>query len=168
MTGTIDIRLRDASQLFRTADPFPFRENGLDPDAERYFLRRAKDAGGDLRITLHVAGDADAALGERLRAAFVSAAEEERRAMDDLFRTGRRFLLIGLAVLAACLLLAAKSEMLLGDGRAASLLHESAVVFGWVALWRPAEIFLYDWLPILLTRRALLRLARAEIAVMPG
>jgi hypothetical protein len=29
------------------------------------------------------------------------------------------------------------------------LLHESVVIGAWVALWRPLEILLYDWWPIL-------------------
>ena len=32
--------------------------------------------------------------------------------------------------------------------RYAALIKESLVIGGWVALWRPLEIFLYDWWPI--------------------
>jgi hypothetical protein len=35
-----------------------------------------------------------------------------------------------------------------------------------VALWRPAEIFLYEWLPIARRRALLARLARAEVTVV--
>jgi hypothetical protein len=30
----------------------------------------------------------------------------------------------------------------------ASLLKESLLIGGWVAMWRPLEIFLYEWWPI--------------------
>ena len=37
---------------------------------------------------------------------------------------------------------------LVGGGEFGDLLHESLLVGGAVALWRPLEIFLYDWWPI--------------------
>ena len=30
----------------------------------------------------------------------------------------------------------------------ARVLEESLIIVGWVANWRPIEIYLYDWLPI--------------------
>jgi hypothetical protein len=30
-----------------------------------------------------------------------------------------------------------------------AVLRENLLVGGWVAMWRPIEIFLYDWWPIL-------------------
>ena len=34
----IEIRVEHAGQLFDTLDPFPFREKGLDPSAEKYIV----------------------------------------------------------------------------------------------------------------------------------
>jgi len=42
---------------------------------------------------------------------------------------------------------------------AGALLRESMVIGGWVALWRPLEIFLYDWWPILAERKLYDRLS---------
>jgi hypothetical protein len=52
-----------------------------------------------------------------------------------------------------------------GDGLLRSIASESLVIFGWVAMWRPAETFLYDWLPITRRRRLFRRLAEAEVEV---
>jgi hypothetical protein len=172
----IEVILSDPAQLFQTADPFPFRENGLEPEAERYFLRRARELKGNepLRIVLDIgqvratcAGDGGSGvdLGAKLRSAFAAAADDESRAMGDLFRTGRRFLIIGLCVLATCLLLASQSQRLLGERVIASLVRESAIVFGWVAIWRPAEIFLYNWWPFQSRRAGFRRLSQAEVEV---
>jgi hypothetical protein len=30
----------------------------------------------------------------------------------------------------------------------AEILKESLLIGGWVAMWKPMEVFLYDWLPI--------------------
>jgi hypothetical protein len=45
------------------------------------------------------------------------------------------------------------------------LLRESLVIGGWVALWRPLEIFLYDWWPLRADRRLFQRLSEAEIEI---
>lgn len=175
--GQIEVHLRDPSQLFQTADPFPFSENGLEPDAERFFLRQARESPrrAPLTIVVHLArsgtapsadDDLPAGLHRRLISAFEAAADGERRAMYDHFRTGRRMLMIGLGVLAACLLLASQSQSLFGDGVSARLVQESSVVFGWVAMWRPAEIFLYDWLPMRGRLVGLRRLAMADVQVV--
>jgi hypothetical protein len=36
----------------------------------------------------------------------------------------------------------------LGEEGLGALLRESLLIGGWVAMWRPMEIFLYDWWPI--------------------
>jgi len=45
-------------------------------------------------------------------------------------------------------------------------LHESIVIGAWVALWRPLEIFLYDWWPILGEARLYDRLSAMEVQVV--
>jgi hypothetical protein len=52
----IEIRVERAAQLFDTLDPFPFREKGLDPSAEKYIVDWARELGRDrpLRIVIHL------------------------------------------------------------------------------------------------------------------
>jgi len=45
------------------------------------------------------------------------------------------------------------------------VIAESLVIMGWVAMWRPAEIWLYEWWPIRARRRLLQRLAAAPVTV---
>jgi hypothetical protein len=65
-----------------------------------------------------------------------------------LLKQGRTSLVIGLLFLATCLLI---SELMLrqAPGTLLSLLRESLTIAGWVAMWRPMQIFLYDWWPLL-------------------
>ncbi|MDP3318492.1 MAG: hypothetical protein Q8S58_05130, partial [Bosea sp. (in: a-proteobacteria)] len=51
------------------------------------------------------------------------------------------------------------------DGPFARIVQESLVIIGWVVIWRPAEMFLYDWLPLLRRRRLYQRLAEARVTV---
>ena len=45
------------------------------------------------------------------------------------------------------------------------LLKESVLIGGWVAMWRPIEIFLYDWWPILAEARLYDRLAAMPVRI---
>jgi hypothetical protein len=64
-----------------------------------------------------------------------------------LLKQGRTSLFIGLAFLTACLVL---SNVLLGYevGTWAAVVRESLTIAGWVAMWRPMQIYLYDWWPL--------------------
>lgn len=34
------------------------------------------------------------------------------------------------------------------SGHSAKIAHESLTLIGWVAMWRPVQIFLYGWWPL--------------------
>ena len=57
---------------------------------------------------------------------------------------------------------------LLGESAVALLSREGLIIVGWVAMWRPLEIFLYDWWPILGDKRIRERLSRIAVRVIPG
>jgi len=69
---------------------------------------------------------------------------------------------IGITFLAVSLLLGDTLARLLGARRVSEILRESLLIGGWVAMWRPMEVFLYDWWPI----RADARLAD-RLSAMP-
>ena len=48
----------------------------------------------------------------------------------------------------------------------ADVLRESLLTGGWVAMWRPIEIFLYDWWPIRDERRLRERLSGMPIRIV--
>jgi len=47
------------------------------------------------------------------------------------------------------------------------LLKESLLIGGWVAMWRPMQIFLYEWWPIVRRGRIYRNLGRAIVNVVP-
>jgi hypothetical protein len=49
--------------------------------------------------------------------------------------------------------------------RAAHFIEEGFIIIGWVAYWRPLEIFLYDWWPLAQQRKLYRRIAAAPVAV---
>jgi hypothetical protein len=79
--------------------------------------------------------------------------------LRQLFRTGRISLLIGLAFMGLMMLAGQAAYNLFSREAYAVLIKESLIISGWVALWRPAEIFLHEWWPILAEARLYDRLA---------
>jgi hypothetical protein len=47
--------------------------------------------------------------------------------------------------------------------RYAAMIENSLVILAWVALWRPLEIFLYDWWPIRAEAKLFDRLGQMEV-----
>ncbi|HEU0284513.1 MAG TPA: hypothetical protein VFR52_05150, partial [Sphingomicrobium sp.] len=44
-----------------------------------------------------------------------------------------------------------------------SFLDEGLIIIGWVALWRPVEMLLYDWRPIRREKKMLDKLANVPV-----
>jgi len=167
----IALRLTDSAQLFNTLDPFPFRERDLAPDAEQYILDWAQDLPKNqpVHIIVHLQSDnldshRDSDLQQAINGWFRSREAGEARDMKTLFRDGRIALLVGFAMLSLLMLLSwAVAQNY--DNPFARVISESLVIIGWVVLWRPAEMFLYDWTPILRRKRLFHRLAGARVTV---
>lgn len=172
--GVIALRLREVSQLFNTLDPFPFRDRDLARDAEEYIIGWAEELpkSAAIRVQVHLPaaeaaryGAAD--LGAVIANCFNDRARAQSKALRDLFRDGRVALLIGITVLSACLLLAVQFALRFGEGTLSRIVQESLVILGWVVIWRPAEIFLYEWLPIVRRRALYQRIAAATVTLEP-
>jgi hypothetical protein len=62
--------------------------------------------------------------------------------LNELFRIGWRSLVIGLTVLSLCVIAAQTAAANLTPRPIGRVIQESLTIFGWVANWRPIEIFL--------------------------
>ena len=61
---------------------------------------------------------------------------------------GRTSLVIGLVALASAIALGDFLAGLMKGSRIGEIVRESFTIGGWVSMWRPLEVFLYDWWPI--------------------
>jgi hypothetical protein len=150
----IEVRLRDINQLFNTLDASPFHEQDLDADAEEFIVSWAREfpLPDPLILAIHLSQDTptrmpDAIVEEAVRHYFLYRASLSRLDFRRLMRDGRLSLVIGLVFLSVCL---ATAQLLHGPGAATvrDVAQEGLTIAGWVAMWRPLEIYLYDWWPL--------------------
>lgn len=153
--SVIEVHVGELRQLFNSIDPSPFRNKDLDREAEEFIVGWAKDLPRDVPLALVVDLDREAGLRDEaavLRDAihefFRQRAETYRRRLRELLRRGRTSLLIGLTVLATAIALGDFLATLMKASRIGEIVRESLTIGGWVSMWRPLEIFLYDWWPI--------------------
>lgn len=170
----IALRVKDVGQLFQRLDPFPFRERDLDAAVEEYIVGWAGELPprGGISIRVHLPTSqipaAEAAnVGDAIRAYFAGRREVLGWELRDLFRRGRASLLIGLLALALCLVLARWIADQFAAGPISSFVREGLSILGWVANWRPIEIFLYDWWPLARRRKLYGRLSQAQVILAP-
>lgn len=169
----IEVQVGELKQLYNSMDPAPFRERDLDPKAEAFIVEWARELHRDAPLALVVrvtretpTAEAVGALRQAVREYFTHSAATTRAQLRQLFRTGRRALLIGLAFVAAANLIGDVVANLVGGHQYGRFLHESIVIGAWVALWRPMEIFLYEWWPILGEARLYDRLGAMPVQVV--
>lgn len=170
----LELRVRDMAQLFNSMDPTPFHNKDLDCDAEAFIETWAQgfDSHSALSLTIHLEnfpteGDPGALLNEAIHNHFDYKARQVRHSLSYLFRQGRASLLIGVAFVTLCLLVADAIAQL-GKGTSIAIARESLTIVGWVAMWRPLQIFLYDWWPLLRRIRIYEMLVDATIRVVRG
>ena len=168
--GPIAVRINSISQLFNSLDPFPFQERDLDKDAEEFIIGWARELPRDqpIRIELHLpAAELQKPeckdVGLALQKYFRYRAEVTQRELNELFRTGRFSLAIGMTVLGIGLLATQLITGRLGQSQLARYFEEGLIIISWVANWKPVETFLYDWWPVLRVRNLYRRLANATV-----
>ena len=167
----IELRIGALAELFNSMDPTPFHHRDLDRDAVEYLETWALEfaPNSQLRILIHLEtmppADPTPMISAAMRHYFDTKSVLALRNLRLLLIEGRTSLLIGVTFLALCLLgadlLAAFTTHTFWR-----LLKESLLIGGWVAMWRPLQIFLYDWWPIARRRRIYRNLGHAKVHVL--
>jgi hypothetical protein len=116
-TFLIEIRLREMRQLFNTLDPAPFHEKDLDPAAEEYIVSGVREVGA--HPSRLVLHLPPGTTGDEARGA-VTAIRNYFTYRSRQVREQLRLLFVRGVI---------------------------SLLIGWVAMWKPVEIFLYDWWP---------------------
>ncbi len=170
--GRIEIRLREIRQLFNSMDPSPFHEKDLDANAEEFLVSWATEHGRHvpLEIVVHLSeapvdADAQQIVEQALHNYFLYREAMTRRELRQLLRYGRYALAIAVVFLAICVV-ASDRLTRLDAGALVEAIGQSLLIGGWVAMWRPLEIFLFDWWPLRAKALVLRNLATSTVSVV--
>ena len=154
LSHQIQLNLTDVHQLFNTIDPSPFPEKDLDRGVEDFIVSWTEEfpieAPVDLVVHLKeppAAEHENQVIEAAIHHYFVYRARLNQLEFRRLMRQGRKSLIVGISFLSACLLLSS----ILGPLQTQILpnfLREGFTIAGWVAMWRPMEIYLYEWWPL--------------------
>ena len=174
--GTIEVRVGELKQLFNQMDPSPFRDRDIDPRAEEFIVGWAKEvpATAALKLLVHLdrasarPAEEEALLRESMKRFFEERSLEARRRLRELFYRGRISLVIGLMFLATMIVAGDLLSNAMNGSRLGEILRESLLIGGWVAMWRPLEVFLYDWWPVRAERRLYDRLSAIPVEIVPA
>lgn len=164
----IQLKIRNVHQLFNSMDPSPFRERDLDHDAEEFIESSALEYPPatplKLSVQLEEAPETDPTdlIRDAVHNYFAYQARLNRLEFSRLMKQGRTSLVIGLVFLVLCL---SAVRMLPVGGSWIGVLRESLTIGGWVAMWRPMEIFLYDWWPLRRKGRVYVTLSEMPVEV---
>ena len=171
--AVIEVHVGELKQLYNEMDPAPFRDRDLDPKAEEFIVdwSREQPRSAQLALIVHLSRRAATpeevtALRQAVREYFAQGASHARAQLRRLFREGRWSLLIGLLFLGVAIVLGDLLIDLAGRWDYGEILGHSLLIGGWVALWRPFEIFLYEWWPILGEARLYDRLSAMHVQVL--
>lgn len=171
----IEIQVRTVKQLFDARDPAPFKDRDLDDRAAEYILSSAKEFSHStpLKMVIHLLEEINEenrndlmgdALKESIHEYFRYEADLSRGRRKQVLKSGQYALILGVVILVLFLSLAGA----IGRGSEfplQSILREGLVISGWVAMWRPIDLLLFDWWPHATHERLCKKLSRTEIEI---
>lgn len=169
--NSIQLKLHDISRLFNSMDPSPFIEKDLDDDAEEFIVSWAQEfsPGAPVKLKIYLeqwpAEDPSPTIRHAVHFYFAHRTQMAGLDFKRLMKQGRTSLLIGVVFLVACLV-ASKTFLTGQESTWASTLRESLTIAGWVAMWRPMQIYLYDWWPLRQKQKTYAKLSRMPVEVV--
>lgn len=168
----IDIHLKYINQLFDSMDPSPFLERDLDEDASTYIVAAAMEHSLRTPVVIRIHLDGDRAkqaslidpklVSESIHNHFAYNADLAKKKIRLVFREGQFTFVIGLLILTICLSVS-QSPIMRSMSQPWHIIREGLTIFGWVAMWRPIDVFLYSWWPQMEMRKVYLKLSKAAV-----
>ncbi len=146
----VELRLSDLDQFFNTFDPSPFHKKDIDDDAERYIVNsvRAFSLKTKLKLVFYLPAEhhkeASTVLIPAIENYFQYQAIMASRELKSLLHEGRIAMLLGTLFLCICIGARALLSLVVQNPFWGIIL-EGLNIIGWVAMWRPVQIYLYEW-----------------------
>ncbi len=167
----IEVRVKEAQQLFDARDPAPFREKDLDDDFVEYIVSSAEEFSPKTQFKISIAIDGPenpqlprTEISEALQTFFSYQADLQNGKLKKFVKRAQYYFFMGALVLASCLA-AAQSLPVSSPPGMMGILREGLVIFGWVSVWKPIELILFDWYPLYERQRLFEKLLHTELLI---
>lgn len=168
----IEIKLNEIRQLFNSFDPAPFREKDLEASAEEYIVDSIRDLrmNSPVKLVLYLpqqscTEDQRHTVPDAIHHYFSYRSTVTEKELRFTMQQGRIALLIGLVFLFLCI---TAQHFIAALGKTDLLwliIQEGFLISGWVAMWKPLDVFLYEWWPIQHRRRIYEKLMQIPVEI---
>lgn len=165
----IELKLKTISQLFDERDPAPFREKDLDDDAVDYIVTSLQELPKNSKSQIAIfvpQAEQQMFKPENIQQAihdfFIYEAELNRRKLRKILEVGIKSLVIGLCFLVLAVFVS-HSITVSSQSMKGHFIKEGLTLLGWVSMWKPVNIFLYDWWPMIEVKRLNKKLTNIEV-----
>ncbi|MFZ8934363.1 MAG: hypothetical protein ACO20H_07470 [Bacteriovoracaceae bacterium] len=169
--AVIEIRVAKLRQLFDERDPNPFTEKDLDDDAVDYILSSVQEVGikkvGKIRVlTSDIINDESSSIiQEAFKDYFHYREVIARKKLRAVINIGFKSLLIGIIFLMGATYISSAFKWPASDNFIWHFLKEGLILLGWVSMWKPINIFLYEWWPLIDLRDAFIFLKEIKVDI---
>lgn len=167
----IEVRVKDAHRLFDQRDPAPFREKDLDENFVEYIYSSIREfsVATPIKIIIYIEEIeyptvSQKAIREAIHSYFGYQIDLQTRNIKSYWKRAQLFLLIGLFILIICII-SAQNISVQSTPNLFSVLREGLIIFGWISIWKPIEVILFDWYPPFEKLRYYKKLHLAEIDI---
>ncbi|MDI1229171.1 MAG: hypothetical protein PSY14_15940 [bacterium] len=167
----IEVRVKSPFQLFDSRDPAPFRDRDLDDDFVEYIMSAAREfsISAPLKVLIHIEAPETkdlprTAIREAIKVYLAYRIELQRGELKHFLKMAQLFGLAGLLFLGVCVGVAQSLTVPVPPGPI-GILREGIIIFGWVSIWKPIELVLFDWYPLFEKLNFYKKLLKTEIEV---
>ena len=171
-SNNLTLYLQNVNEILRSPGA-PYRKRTINRDAEDFIVEEAENLSRKevIKVVVHLLSpesekkdDIEIALHRH----FCYRKEQSQKKFKRVLQYGWRTLVIALGLLVVLFSLTEIGIRLWPENRIAMFIRESFIILGWVALWRPMELLLYDWYPIKRDIELFRRLEQSNVQVIIG
>ena len=167
----IQLSLQSVEQILLTRGTSAYSRHMLNEDVEEFIVEEAQSCPRRNAIVITISlPTQEIARGWQVEAAikdhFRYLKKKSEKKLKYTLQLGWRSLLVGFAFLVLVFMLTKIGNDLIPKGGVAVMIRESLVILGWVAMWRPADLLLYEWYPFKRDATLFGRLAESEVRVV--
>ncbi len=169
--SVIEIKIASLEQLFDKRDPNPYRTKDLDEDVEDYIFSSAQEIGlhriGKLKLICSnpLSQDLKMTASMAIRDHFLYRKEMTEKKVRTILSLGVKTLFIGLLFLSMAIAVSATLSPDFTRTFMGKFIKEGLILIGWVSMWKPVNIFLYEWWPLIDQRKIYEKLNLIDIDI---